>query len=94
MNSHLQNLRAEIDIHQAQKDALAQQGEDMIANEHPESEVVRERINELEQSWDNMKDLSDKYQTQLDVSAQAKQVRVIALDFVTSSPFIQTRGNY
>ncbi|XP_028393281.1 spectrin beta chain, non-erythrocytic 1-like isoform X3 [Dendronephthya gigantea] len=68
-----QNLRAEIDIHQAQKDALVKQGEDMIENEHPESEVVRERIDELEQSWDNLKDLSDKYQTQLDVSAQAKQ---------------------
>ena len=48
----------------------------MIANEHPESVVVGERIDELEQSWDNLKDLSDKYQTQLDVSAQAKQVRV------------------
>jgi prefoldin subunit 5 len=98
MNSHLQNLRAEIDIHQAQKDALAQQGEDMIANEHPESEVVRERINELEQSWDNMKDLSDKYQTQLDVSAQAKQVGVIALGFVfcllpSSKPAGTTRPN-
>ena len=69
-------MRAEIDIHQAQKDALVKQGEDMIANEHPESVVVGERIDELEQSWDNLKDLSDKYQTQLDVSAQAKQVRV------------------
>ena len=46
----------------------------MIENEHPESEVVRQRIDELEQNWDNLKDLSDKYQTQLDVSAQAKQV--------------------
>jgi hypothetical protein len=53
---------------------LVKQGEDMIDNEHPESDVVRERIDELEQSWDNLKDLSDKYQTQLDVSAQAKQV--------------------
>lgn len=69
-----QNLRAEIDIHQTQKDALVKQGEDMITNEHPESEVVRQRIDELEQNWDNLKDLSDKYQTQLDVSAQAKQV--------------------
>ena len=46
----------------------------MIEDEHPESEVVRQRIDELEQNWDNLKDLSDKYQTQLDVSAQAKQV--------------------
>lgn len=67
-------MRAEIDIHQAHKDALAKQGEEMIENEHPESEVVRERINELETSWDNLKDLSHDYQTQLDVSAQAKQV--------------------
>ena len=50
----------------------------MIDNEHPESEVVRERIDELEQNWDNLKDLSDGYRTQLETSAQAKQVCILS----------------
>ena len=52
----------------------------MIDNNHPESEVVRQRIDELEQNWDNLKDLSDKYRAQLETSAQAKQVSLTCRD--------------
>lgn len=51
----------------------------MIANEHPESDVVQQRIDELEQNWDNLKDLSDRYRTQLETSAQAKQVTTVEI---------------
>lgn len=57
----------------------------MIADEHPESEVVRQRIDELEQSWDNLKDLSDVYQKQLEISSQAKQVYLNFSHFVHGS---------
>lgn len=47
-------------------------------SEHPEAEQVAARTQDLQEKYDNLKKLSDAYKGQLDLSLQAKQVRLVS----------------
>ncbi|XP_031552905.1 spectrin beta chain, non-erythrocytic 1-like isoform X2 [Actinia tenebrosa] len=68
-----QTLCAEIDIHQAHKDRICNQGDDLVDGDHPQSDDILRRKEALQQRWDELKAQSDAYKAQLDLSLQAKQ---------------------
>ena len=72
-----QTLCAEIDIHEAHKDAICKRGQELVESEHPEAEQVADKTQDLQGKYDNLKKLSDDYKAQLDLSLQAKQVRLV-----------------
>lgn len=72
-----QTLCAEIDIHQAHKDRICNQGDDLVSADHPQSGDILTRKEALQQRWDELKEQSDAYKAQLDLSLQAKQVRPV-----------------
>ena len=45
-----------------------------MEKEHPESEAIKARVAELQENWDGLKSLSEKYKYNLDLSLVAKQV--------------------
>jgi len=71
-----QTLCAEIDIHEAHKNHICQQGDDLAGSDHPQAEDIRRREEELQNQWDDLKRQSDAYKAQLDLSLQAKQVSI------------------
>lgn len=72
---------AEIDIHEAHKDAICKRGQELVESEHPEAEQVAARTQDLQEKYDNLKKLSDEYKAQLDLSLQAKQVWLVSDSF-------------
>ncbi|KAJ7388705.1 hypothetical protein OS493_036144 [Desmophyllum pertusum] len=73
LQKKLQTLCAEIDIHEAHKDAICKRGQELVESEHPEAEQVADKTQDLQGKYDNLKKLSDDYKAQLDLSLQAKQ---------------------
>lgn len=74
-----QTLCAEIDIHEAHKNRICQQGDDLVGAGHPQAGDIRRRETELQESWDDLKKQSEAYKYQLELSLQAKQVTVFAI---------------
>ena len=73
----LQTLCAEIEIHEAHKDSICKRGQELVDSQHPEADQVAERTQDLQGKYDNLKKLADDYKAQLDLSLQAKQVRLV-----------------
>lgn len=68
---------AEIEIHEAHKDSICKRGQELVDSEHPEADQVAERTQDLQEKYGNLKKLADDYKAQLDLSLQAKQVRLV-----------------
>lgn len=49
----------------------------MVSADHPQSGDILTRKEALQQRWDELKEQSDAYKAQLDLSLQAKQVRPV-----------------
>lgn len=68
---------AEIEIHEAHKDSICKRGQELVDSQHPEADQVAEKTQDLQGKYDNLKKLADDYKGQLDLSLQAKQVRLV-----------------
>lgn len=68
---------AEIEIHEVHKDSICKRGQELVDSEHPEADQVAERTQDLQEKYGNLKKLADDYKAQLDLSLQAKQVRMV-----------------
>ena len=68
---------AEIEIHEVHKDSICKRGQELVDSQHPEADQVAERTQDLQGKYDNLKKLADDYKAQLDLSLQAKQVRLV-----------------
>jgi len=72
-----QTLSAEIEIHESHKDSICKRGQELVDSEHAEADQVAERIEDLQEKYGNLKKLADDYKAHLDLSHQAKQVRLV-----------------
>ena len=72
--SIFQNLCTEIDGHEPLIVALYERGDEMINENHPQAEEVRQLKDSLQLRWESLKELSDEHQENLDKSLQSKQV--------------------
>ena len=67
------NLRTEVDGHEPLITALCARGDEMLDENHPDANRVRDLCDRLKKEWQSLKDLSVGFQEKLDVGLQAKQ---------------------
>lgn len=68
-----QNLRTEVEGHEPLITALCVRGDEMLNENHPDADRVRELCDRLKTKWQSLKDLSVGFQEKLDVGLQAKK---------------------
>ena len=53
--------------------ALERRGDEMIVNNHPDSDALKRLIDALKARWQSLNTLSDEFQGKLDIGLQAKK---------------------
>lgn len=74
-----QSLKAEIDRHEPIIMQTIDEGQSMIEEGHPQSELFQEQNNELLDRWDALKQAVDDRKARLELSEISQQVRFFDL---------------
>ena len=81
----LQGFERELAARQAPFDRLCNNGEQLIANGHPDSRGLKKRIKGLRDDWQRLDTLAQQRRTRLEDAAESHQVNLANLSSTTTT---------